>query len=251
MRFGCLCTPVELTDLAEAGYDFGETGIEVLYPTLDEDDFRRAREVLRAEPLFPEVVRAPDLLQQAMTVDSAGHAADPLDLRTLFRRAATVGAKVIVVLAPGHDALRRFNGQAKAWREAAEAAGLLGEQAARSGLSVAIAPGAQPGGLAASLDEAWMLAEEVGHPAVGVAADVGTIDDWADMAAAGPALKHVHLPLAHRFGGEFDTERWFEALHALREFGYRGRLSVAAEWPSFAGRAPDLLEELRAAVGRS
>ncbi len=252
MRFGSLCAPEEMTDLAEAGYDFGETEIGVLYPTLDEETFRHAREALRAEPLFPEVVRAPDLLQWAVTADDrSGPVVGELDLRTLFRRAAMVGVKTLVVVAPGHDALQRFDGQARAWREAAGATGLLGEHAARSGLTIAIAPAAQQGGLATSLDEAWVLAEEVGHPAVGVAAEIDTIDDWADLSAAGPALRHIHVPLPHRFGGDFSTERWFEALHALREFGYRGRVSVATEWPTFAERAAELLDELRAAAGRT
>ncbi len=250
MRFGCLCTADEMTALADAGYDFGETNADVLYPTLNEGAFRRAREVLLAEPLFPEVVRAPELLQCAMTApERSGRVMGGLDLRTVFRRAAMVGAKVLVVTAPGHDALQRLNGQAKAWRETVEAAGLLGEHAARSGISVAIAPQADEPGLAATLDEAWVLVEEVGHPSVAVSADVSAIDDWADMAATGLALRHVELPLPGRFGGSFSTERCLEALHALREFGYRGRVSVAAKWPRFAERAAELLEEIRAAGG--
>jgi len=239
-----------MTALADAGYDFGETEADVLYPTLDEEAFRRAREALRAEPLFPEVVQAPELLHCAMTVDERpGPVLGGLDIRTLFRRGAMVGARVVVVVAPGYDALQRFNGQAKAWREAAEAVGLLGEHAARSGLSIAVAPRTDAGGLATTIDEVWVLSEEVGHPAVGVSADVSTIADWADMAATGLALKHVHLPLPGRFGGEFSTERCLEALAALREFGYGGRVSVSAEWPTFAHRAGELLEEMRAIGG--
>jgi len=250
MRFGCLCRVTEMTAVADAGYDFGETEADVLYPGLEEEAFRRAREALRTEPLFPEVVQATELLHCTMAArERSGRVMGDLDVRTVFRRAAMVGAKVVVVTAPGYDALQRFNGQAKAWREATEAIGLLGEQAARCGLSVAVAPRTDAGGLATTIDEVWVLSEEVGHPAVGVSADVSTIADWADMAATDLALKHVHLPLPGRFGGEFSTERCLEALGALREFGYGGRVSVSAEWSTFADRAAELLEEMRAVAG--
>jgi hypothetical protein len=192
-----------------------------------------------AEPLFPEVVRLPDLVAR---VDGRGPLAD---LRTLFRRAAMVGGKVIVAAAPSYDRVHRFNGQAEAWRRAAEIVGLLGERAAPCGLSIALQPSAESAALAGTIEEAWVLAEEVGHPAVGVAMDMALVDDWADLAAAGKTLKHLHLPLPRRFGGAFDTERWFEALAALREFAYSGRLSLAAAWSSFSAHAAELLEALR------
>ena len=247
MRLGCFCQIEDMTALADAGYDFAETGLEVLYLSLDDDDFRRAREFLRAEPLFPEVVQAPDLLGWAMAAEGDG---PPIDLRGLFRRAAMVGAKLLVVSAPGRDALKRFSGQAQAWRQAAESAGLLAQHAATSGLTIAITPGRAEDSLAATIEEVWVLAEEVGHPAVGVAAEVSAIEDWADVAAAGPTLRHIYLPLPGRFGGPFSTEWFFEALHALREFGYTGRATIAADWATLAPRAADLLEEIRAAVGR-
>jgi hypothetical protein len=89
-----------------------------------------------------------------------------------------------------------------------------------------------------------VLAEEVGHPAVGVVADVGAVEDLADIATAGPALKHVHLPLPRRFGGDFDTTTCYEAISALAEFGYRGRVAVADHWSVVCPHARDLLDDL-------
>lgn len=235
IRLGCLCNVEEMSALAEAGYDFAETDAGVLYPRLDDEGFRQARRAVLAEPLYAEVVRASGLL--------GGTDGDEVELsyRDLFRRAALVGAKVLVVQAPTIGRVEH----AEAWREAAEALGGLGEQAARVGLGVALAPGGSRN-VAETLEEAWVLAEEAGHPAIGVAADLGVVGEVADIAAAGPAVKHVWLPLPRRYGGTVETTACLEALGELAELGYDGRVALAAEWAAIGDVAGELLDELRA-----
>jgi hypothetical protein len=237
MRFGCLCEVEEMSALANAGYGFAETGAAVLYAALEEGPFREARQRLLAEPLFAEVVRVPGLLDG----DEAPELA--LTARDLFRRAALVGAKVLVAQAP--PAPREESARSEAWRGLVETLGLLSESGARNGVALAIAPVRQ-GSLAETLEEAWVLTQEVGHPTVGIAADLGTVREAADLAAGGPAIKHVWLPLPRRYGGEADTTTCFEALGDLAEMGYHGRVSVSAAWPALGERAGDLLEELTA-----
>ena len=70
--------------------------------------------------------------------------------------------------------------------------------------------------------------------------------ETADLIAAGPALKHVWLPVPRRHGGDADTTSCFEVLADLAAFGYNGRVSVAAGWPRIANGAAQLLDELRA-----
>lgn len=245
MKFGCLCDADNMAELAEVGFDFGETGVGVLHPTRDDDAFRRARQDLLAEPLFAEVIRIPD------AVAWAGAAADPsrksnlpLQLHDLFRRAALVGCRTIVATVPAYRECSLVKDLPEAWRRAMNAISLLAEEAARTGLAIALSPNSGADGVARTIDETWVLAEEVGHPAVGVVADVGGVEDLADIATAGPALKHVHLPLPRRFGGDFDTTTCYEAIAALAEFGYRGRVSVADHWSMVCPHARDLLDDL-------
>lgn len=250
MKFGCVCAVENMAALADVGLAFAETDAGALYPTLDDEAFRRARQSMLAEPLFPEVIRIPDLVLQAECspdmpgAGGNGESDDSLDLRTTFRRAALVGCRVIVADAPRYDHRHRFNGQGGAWEQALGAVSHLCEQAALTGVGVALRPTDGPEGVAETLEETWVLAEEVGHPAVGVVADVGMVADPADMGTAGPALRHVYLPLPRRFGGDFDTTTCYEAVAALAEFGYAGRISIDADWSAISGRAVDLLDEL-------
>jgi hypothetical protein len=235
VRFGCFCQTEEMSGLADAGYEFAETDASVLYPRLDEAGFREARKAVLAEPLFAEVVRATGLLSE-----TDGDEIE-LSFREAFWRAALVGAKVLVVGAPDTGRAER----AEAWREAAQALGALGEQAARSGVTVAVAAGGR-GSVAETLEEAWVLTEEVGHGAVGIAANLGMAGEVADIAAAGPAVRHVWLPLPRRYGGTAETTACLETLGDLVELGYSGRVSVEAEWSAIADVGGELLEELKA-----
>lgn len=235
-----------MAELAEVGFDFGETDCQVLYPTLDDDAFRRARQDLLAEPLFPETIHVPDAVGWAgEAADRSGENGSVLDLHDLFRRAALVGCRTVLATVPEHNQGDDTIDRPEAWRQATNAIGLLAEEAARSGVAIALSPNSGADGIARTIDETWVLAEEVGHPAVGIAANVGTVQYLADIATAGPALKHVHLPLPRRFGGDFDTTTCYEAVSALAEFGYRGRVSVAADWSVVSPHAEDLLDDLR------
>lgn len=246
MKLGCFCDVAHMGELAEAGFEFCETGADSLYPTLDEDAFRLARQDLLAEPLFPEAIRLPDAIAWAGELTGGPAGSDPpLGLHALFRRAALVGCRTIVATVPGHQQRPDVRDRPETWRRAMNAIGRLAEEAARNGLALALSPNSGADGVARTIEEAWVLAMEVGHPAVGVVANVGAVQDLADMAAAGPALKHVHLPLPRRFGGDLDTTTCYEAVSALAEFGYRGRVSVAAHWSVVAPHAEGLLEDLR------
>lgn len=244
MRFGCRCQAEQMTPLAEAGYDFAEGDIGMLYPGLSDADFRRARLELLGEPLFPEVIRAPELSLWAGRW-LAGNEDTPLAPRDFFRRAALVGCKVVLAPAPRYESLHRFNGTAEAWRQATAAAGILGEHAGRAGVQVALEPAPEDAGPAGTVEEAWVLAEELGHRSVGVSLDIARVADLADAGAADSALKHVSLPLPRRYGGQYDTTTCLEALDHLAEYGYAGRVTVAAGWADLADRAEDLLEELK------
>ncbi|MGQ9732137.1 MAG: sugar phosphate isomerase/epimerase family protein [Candidatus Zipacnadales bacterium] len=236
MRFGCQCRVEDMATLASVGYEFGETDASVLYPRLEEKAFRRARQALLAEPLFPEVVWVPGLLT------GVGGEEVNLSLREVCRRAVLVGAKTLVIEAPKSPPHSRHSNDI--WAQAIGALGSLGQQVGQHGLTVALRP--VTGSLAKSLEEAWVLAEEVGHPAVGVAADLATVAERTDVAAAGSALKHVWVPLPRRYGGKADTTECLEALSNLAEFGYKGRVSIAAEWTIMAKVGGALLEDLRA-----
>jgi len=117
-----------MQSLADVGYEFAEMDASVLYPTLDEAAFRRARQAVLSESLFPEVVHVPGLLS------GTNGCQVELSLRDVFRRAALVGARTLLVQAPATAVAAR--GSAEAWRETTEALGLLGEHAARSGVDV-------------------------------------------------------------------------------------------------------------------
>jgi hypothetical protein len=96
------------------------------------------------------------------------------------------------------------------------------------------------------LEEAWVLTEVVGHGAVGIAANLGMVGQVADIATAGPAVKHVWLPLPRRYGGTAETTACLEALGDLVELGYDGRVSVEVQWSAIADVAGELLDELKA-----
>ncbi len=231
MRFGCRCAIEEMAELANAGFEFAEMSPSALYPTLGDDAFRRARRDLLAEPLFPEVIRIPELLAWA--------GADTAELRQPFRRAALVGCQIIIAEMPGFDTPPAFGRPTRAWRAATTAVSVLGEYAARVGVRLALEP--RPG----SIEEAWVLAEEAGHAAVGVSLDLAGVDDLADIAAAEALLTHVSMPAPRNLGGELDSARCMDALEHLVEFRYAGRMTITTPWRDISKTADDLLDELK------
>ncbi|HJN16845.1 MAG TPA: TIM barrel protein [Armatimonadota bacterium] len=232
MRFGCRCEIEQMTDLADAGYEYAEMSTAALYPALDDEAFRHARHELLGEPLFPEVIRWPELV--AWAGDSGR------DLRTLFRRAALNGCKTIVAAMPSLETPLGLGHPTTAWREATEVVGVLGEHAAR--VRVKLALEAAAGG---TVEEAWVLAEEAGHAAVGVAMDLSQVNDLADIAAAEALLMHVSLPAPRRHGGDLDSTQCMDALEHLVQFGYRGRVTITTPWEAIRETADELLDEMK------
>ena len=102
------------------------------------------------------------------------------------------------------------------------------------------------------VSEAAAYCREVGHPAVRLVADSYHMaverEPWDDLIGAGEWLAHAHIAeLTGRKAPslkDYDFRPFFGKLKAA---GYRGRVSIEAEWDDLRGQASKALAVLKAA----
>jgi len=228
MRFGCLGVLADMEPAAEMGFDYIEAAEGDLLLSAEEATFRRLREDVLAQPLFPEVVQLTHLTAPGGT--------------DVLRRAALMGARVIVV-----DAGQVWAEAGGDWQRATDRLSAFGHEASRAGLMAALRADSRADGL----EEAWMLVQEAGHPALGVAADAEALHlrsgEPEELLALERSLLHLYLPPVgeHRLAADF----WDGLVAVLHELGYRHRLTVNRPWAALERWGREAVESARRRVG--
>lgn len=252
MRFG-VCAPVSaLGVITAAGFDYLEPGVTgMLQPEQPEVEVMPPlRRRFAAAALKPETFNL--LLPEGLKVVGPEKDAERQGayLETAFRRVKALGGEICVF---GSGGARRI----PAGWSLAEAKGQMqdfltrgGAAAQRHGIVIAIEPlNVSECNFINSVAEAAALAEEVGHPAVGVLSDLYHIahdaQSYAETRNAAAWLIHVHVAgLGRRAPVAEDDAFLTDYFAVLKQAGYAGRISIEANWEDLEQQAAEAREVL-------
>lgn len=252
VRFGCCSGLDALEMVAEAGYDYIEPGVaSTVRPLEGPERFEEARRLVAQAPIKPEVFN----LFVPGSLKIVGPEVDFEALRryvkTACERVSALGGRIIVFGSggarrrpddfPEEEARSQLERFCRAAAEAAQAAGV----------QIAIEPlrRAETNTLN-TVAEALEVASAVKHPGLQVLADLYHMaaeqEGFEVLSRADGRLIHVHLaePPERTAPGVrgYDFRPFFRA---LREAGYRGRISVECRWGDFENELTRALEVLR------
>ena len=251
MRFGVCCGIDQVPIVAEKGYDFVELGLAgTLRPEADNDDFEPMRRRVLDAPLPCEAFNC--FLPGDLKI--TGPLADMPRLETYvataMRRAGEVGGKIVAVGSGGARGVPDGFPHDRARWQLQRAFEIIGEEAARNGITVAIEPLCRKEcNVINTVAEALELAREVDLPAVRVLADFYHVDEedepFTNLRDAGDLIVHIHTAdtgRKHPGSGSYDYPGFFGVLKAV---GYDARVSIECGWDDFPAQAGPALEFLK------
>ncbi|MDR2618081.1 MAG: sugar phosphate isomerase/epimerase [Treponema sp.] len=230
MRIG-LCTAPENLNLAgRLGFDYVEWALAAV-ESLQDGEFAALLAKVKESPVKPE--RFNVLFPGSLKL--VGPESDPEKikayLRRAFDRAAALGGKIVVF---GSGRCRAFPAGMvfkKGYGELVKVTRLIGEEAAKYGITIAIEPlNRDETNCINSVKEGAMLEADAGLPSVGLLADLYHVlkerEPLEDIVLAGD-LKHTHVALLE--GRSFPVAASPELkgfFGALKKIGYSGTMSI-------------------------
>ncbi len=252
-----VCTDVgSAAALKAAGFDYIEINASRrLMPEAGDEGFETSLAELRASALPCPVANGllpGDLAICGPDVDGARVG------RYVARVTARAGAAGIGMLVLGAGSARRVPDgfdRARAWSQLVDFARLIGDAAARHGVTIAVEQlRAKECNILNRTAETAEFVREVDHPAVWLLLDGF---HWAQMedppeaiVEAGPLLRHAHIAThANRRAPGLEPCDFRPFFDALKAAGYTGGVSVEGGWNDMAADAPGVLAALREAAG--
>jgi sugar phosphate isomerase/epimerase len=233
-RLGICASPEDLARVAP-GYDFAELTVSALAPLETDEAWGERRPQLAGlrPPIHAFNVFVPGQLK--LVGPERDSAAIQRYARPAVRRAADLGARIIVF---GSGAARRIPDgypRSRAWDELAEFLSTCADAAAGTGVTIAIEPlNHDESNVLNSYLEAVELAALVDRPEIRVLADIYHFmvdsEPLEDILHAPERLAHVHLADSGRLypgSGSYPLER---LLALLRDVNYGGALSIECRW---------------------
>lgn len=253
MRFG-ICSSIErIPEAAEAGYEYVELAAAALLPDQDEKAFAPVRRALSKTPIRPEAFNC-FLPGTIKVVGAVNRMALEKHATTVLRRASEVGATIVVF---GSGAARQKTDDLpiqKAWAQLADAARLVGEIAARYGITIAMEPLRRPAcNFFNRVDQGISFVDRLNHPQVKLLADLYHVEaekePFVNITTAGKRLAHIHLATpsipATGPGIDYDMRGYIDA---VRKAGYDGRMTVEDNPGLFGNKQPPMTEIYRAVL---
>lgn len=232
MRFG-MCADFSAAALvAEAGFDYLESGLAAL-GNLDQETFERARQLVAESGLRVEAFNSMLAPSQRLTGPEADHGAALSALAVAFPRAAALGARVVVFGSGGARQVPQGWPMEQALGQLADFLRLAGPLAASHGIALAVEP-LRPAecNIIHTVAEGLALARTVAQSNVGVLADWYHMTDQAEgvagMLEAVGMLLHCHIaaPGSRHYPMPGDGADYSAFFGALRHIGYAGRVSI-------------------------
>ena len=168
--------------------------------------------------------------------------------------AAAVGARILVFDAGVSRVPPAGFAAPRAWDQLRRFLSACAKLARRHRLKVAIEPRARPeADLIHSLEEAWLLAHEVGEEGIATAANLSHLhrerEPYDALIVAETSLVHVHVEARDAIGTGGDGPDYREAFGAQRAARYGGRVSVGPGPDVASAEAAKLLSSLRTVAG--
>jgi sugar phosphate isomerase/epimerase len=235
IAIGICVSPADASKVAP-GFDYLELPLSATLVPL-QDDIAFAQQEAALQALQP-AVRAFNLFVPAQ-VKLVGESVDwesvAAYVEHALRRAARLGAEVIVFGSGGARQVPAGFPRDEAWDQLVRFLGICARRAAEHGIIIAIEPlNRRECNILNSYSEAVRLARDVEREEIRVLADLYhfMMDDEPldDIAAEPDWLAHVHLADSGRLhpgSGSYPLERLFDI---LKDVGYHGRASIECGW---------------------
>ena len=232
MRIGICVGLDKLNEAHEAGYAYVESGVATLLPDQDDAAFAPVKAQILAAPIPVEAFNGflPGTLK--VTGPEVDLAAVGRYMDVALRRAAEVGAKIVVFGSGGARCAPEGFPHDQAWAQFDVAARLAAETAQRYDITIALEPLLKRAcNFFNRVEEGAAMVDRVNHPRLRLLTDLYHIsaeeEPFANIVAAGKRLVHVHLatPAIPETGEgvAYDFAGFFKALYAA---GYHDRASV-------------------------
>lgn len=248
-----VCTDVGNADKVRgSGYDYVEEGVwRLLIPGEAEEKFLKKYQQFEASGF--EVYACNSFIPGKLksTGPDTKHDEIIAYVETAFRRAQMIGIKTIVFGSSGSRSIPKGFDRDKARGQFVELLKRMGPVAGKYGVVVSVEPlNRKETNFINSLGEGAEIVREVGHPNVRLLADLyhmAVEDESAEeIVKAGDLLYHCHI--AEKVGrkapgvNKYDFTPYFRA---LKEVGYKGRISVECSWDDFDKQLPMAIGYLR------
>jgi len=250
VRFGCCASIEAIPNLAQWGYDYVELSASAVMPEQTDKEFTPQHDRILAAGITAEAYNC--FLPGDLKIVGPDLDVDRIEryVRTAVRRMSELGGKIAVVGSGGSRNVPEGFSHDDARSQLAVFFRLAGDAAREHGMLIAIEPlNKGECNVINSTREARELARRIGHTHIRVLADIYHMiveeEPFSDLVVVGDYLEHVHLSTPDRMApgiGEYDFNDFFGA---LKEAGYRERVSVEAGYGDFDTDAPRALEFMR------
>ena len=254
IRFGICARPDQIEAAAQAGYDYVELDLNDVL-RLDEAGYREMASTMERTSVYAEVVCG--LLPGNVPILGENVSAKRIHaaLDRSFELARALGAELALFDCPAERMLPLRFDPAMAWRQLGNFIRMLQSYAADAGLRVALLPLRRSvADLMNYVSEATLISAMLRLDRVGVAASGFNMaleaESLPQLKRTGSLLWHMRVSnvlgnLPPKMG---DGEDYAATFSALREMGYRGRVTMEGECRDFAGDAAGALSCLKAAA---
>lgn len=254
MKIG-ICTAIDNIQKMEAiGYDYIEPAVAAV-AAMEEDAFDQAVSLVDASGITCEAFNVLFPGGIPLTGPEVAENAIRSYLEKAFARVSRLGGKVIVFGSGGARRVPEGWDRSEAWRQLVYAAGIVGDIAAKYGLTIAMEPlNTTETNILNSVLEGFAFVKEVDHPNIQLLADFYHMqmekEDMAALVTAGPALRHLHIANSH--GRVYPLSReedlYGDFFKALKDVGYDARISVEAGTQDMDKDAPIALKLLQSMI---
>ena len=251
MRFGICAGANQAAAMKALGYDYLEGNLSELARAEEAQLERRAGQ-LRAAGIGQETFNGffpgdmPLVSRERDLIEIRRYTARALE------RAARLGGRLTVLGSGRARAVPADMTRGEAEERFAQAARLIGDEAAARDMTVVIEPlCAGETNLLNTVAETAAFCRALGHPRVGVLADLFHMHQNGETpdapTQAGALLWHVHIcnPLGRRCPGPDDAYDYAPFAQGLAGGGYAGRVTIEAQFREFDAEAAAGAEALR------
>ena len=257
IRFGVLAEPHQITQAALAGYDYIELDLNHVL-ALDESGYREMTAQMERFGIYAEVVCG--VLPEGMPIVGEGVSAQNIHeaLSRSFALARMLGAETVVFDCEKSRLLPRRFDPAMAWRQLGNFIRILQGYAADFDVKVALLPLRRSAAeLMNYVTEATLISAMLRLDRVGVAASSYNMameaESLPQLKRTGSLLWHVRTSnvLGNKPPRSGDGEDYAALFAALKEMGYKGRVTNEGLSVSFDADAGAALACLRSAAERA
>ncbi len=254
LRLGICDKPSNIDLIADAGFDYLETGMAWL-SQLSEERYQQALSQVRASRIGVEACNGMVPADLKLTGPDVDEAAIRAYLDIGFARATEMGARIIVFGSSFARNVPEGFPHEKAWRQIVDFLKIASEYCVKYDVDVVIEPLRRfETNIINLVSEATILASVLQLPRIGVLGDtyhmVASAEPYEAFSHAGELLGHVHIchAMKRRYPVPGDDGDYEDVFRALKKCGYSGRVSVEARYDSIEQEAAPAYRRLREAM---